>query len=150
MFVNPSAVSTGQAGGGVGSDAGYLGAPGFLSAVRGGFLDSQPGVFHDLYYGGEMESVDGCGEDMALPPYEEMSKASTTAVTVTTMKQEVCSDAARQGGVDPSKAMWGNPWQNFIGGDGSNMTGGELDAAGRECWSGLTQSWHGLLNSPLM
>ncbi|KAK9280095.1 hypothetical protein L1049_013780 [Liquidambar formosana] len=111
-----------------------------------------PNGFHNFYYGygnGNMGEVEngGCGSggggEMGGLPYEDMSGgggAATTAVTVTTMKQELCNGIRES----ENRVLWGFPWQ--IAGDG-NM--GELDS-GRESWNGLVPSWHGLLNSPLM
>ncbi|CAL5418471.1 unnamed protein product [Camellia sinensis] len=61
-------------------------------------------------------------------PYEDVSGgATTTAVMVTTMKQELCN--AREG---ENRVLWGFPWQ--IAGDG-NMVGDLVDS-GRESWNG--------------
>lgn len=126
--------------------------PGFLDALRSGFLGTQSSnMQQNLYYGygnGDMGEVDNgnasCGGEMMMMPYndQEMSVASTQAVTVTTMKQEICN------GREPSsesRVLWGFPWQ-FNNAD-TNM--GELDS-GRASWNGINSSWHGLLNSPLM
>ncbi|KAJ9698221.1 hypothetical protein PVL29_007353 [Vitis rotundifolia] len=119
--------------------------PGLLDALRSNFLET-PSGYHNLYYGfgnggmgGEVENGGVGGEHMVLP-YEEMSGATTTAVTVTTMKQELCH--GREG---ENRVLWGFPWQQ-LNPDGSM---GEVDS-GRESWNGLASSWHGLLNSPLM
>ncbi|KAK7262367.1 hypothetical protein RJT34_29936 [Clitoria ternatea] len=132
---------------------------GFLDALRNGFLGTQnSGTVQNLYYGygnngdmGEVDNGNACGgvvgvsgEMMMMMPYDhqEMSLATTQAVTVTTMKQEVCNGIREQ---NESKVLWGFPWQH--NGD-TNM--GELDSA-RASWNGITSSsWHGLLNSPLM
>ncbi|KAF3958986.1 hypothetical protein ACB098_08G031900 [Castanea mollissima] len=125
--------------------------PGFLDALRTGFLDSQNNNFHNMYYGGygngnmggEVDNGGGVGVsgEMVQMPYEDhqMSNATTTAVTVTTMKQELCN-----GRENDNRVLWGFPWQ--LNGD-ANMS--EVDS-GRESWNGLAPSWHGLLNSPLM
>ena len=92
--------------------------PGFLDALRSGFLGTQSSnMQQNLYYGygnGDMGEVDNgnaaCGGEMMMMPYndQEMSVASTQAVTVTTMKQEICN------GREPSsesRVLWGFPWQ---------------------------------------
>ncbi|KAJ1424297.1 hypothetical protein SESBI_11743 [Sesbania bispinosa] len=121
---------------------------GFLDALRSGFLGNQNHVYYGYGNGGDMGEVDngnacgvGVSGEMMLPYDQEMSIATTQAVTVTTMKQELCNGREQQ---SESKVLWGFPWQ--INGD-TNM--GELDS-GRASWNGLTSSWHGLLNSPLM
>jgi hypothetical protein len=127
--------------------------PGFLDALRSGFHDGQSN-FQNWYYGyhgnGNMGEVDnnggggvGVSGEMVMPYEDQMSNAATTtAVTVTTMKQELCNGREN----DQNRVLWGFPWQSFNG-DGNNM--GEIDS-GRESWNGLAPSWHGLLNSPLM
>ncbi|XWS73751.1 hypothetical protein CRYUN_Cryun02cG0155400 [Craigia yunnanensis] len=124
-------------------------SPTFLDAFRSSFLGNQNN-FQNFYYGfgnenmGEVENGGGSGEMML--PYNinnvEMSNATTTtsSVTVTTMKQELCN-----GRESENRILWGLPWQ--LNGDGNNM--GDLDS-GRESWNGLNSSWHGLLKSPLM
>ncbi|BAT90635.1 dof zinc finger protein DOF2.1-like [Vigna umbellata] len=123
--------------------------PGFLDSLRSGFLGTQSNV-QNLYYGygngdmGEVDNGNACGGgvsgEMMLPYDQEMSVATTQAVTVTTMKQELCN--ARE--QSESRVLWGFPWQ--LNGD-TNMA--ELDS-GRANWNALNSSWHGLLNSPLM
>ncbi|KAA8543994.1 hypothetical protein F0562_021829 [Nyssa sinensis] len=126
--------------------------PGFLDALKSGYLET-PNGFHNLYnYGnignghmGHLESgghVGINGEEIAMMPYEDyiMSGATTSAVTVSTTKQEHCNP--REG---ENRVLWGFPWQ--LNGDG-NM-GTDVDS-GRESWNGLGSTWHGLLNSPLM
>jgi hypothetical protein len=122
--------------------------PGFFDALRSGFLESHNN-FQNMYYGygngnmgGEVDNGGvGVSGEMVMP-YEDhqMSNATTTAVTVTTMKQELCN-----GRENDNRVLWGFPWQ-LNNGDG-NM--GDIDS-GRESWNGLAPSWHGLLNSPLM
>ncbi|XP_059626737.1 dof zinc finger protein DOF2.1-like [Cornus florida] len=128
--------------------------PGFLDALRSGFLEAPNGNFSNLYYGvgngnmGHLENGDlgvNFGEEVSTMPYDHQDMsggggAAASAVTVTTMKQEHCHD--REG---ENRVLWGFPWQQ-LGGDG-NM--GDFDS-GRESWNGLGSSWHGLLNSPLM
>ena len=121
--------------------------PGLFDALRTNFLET-PSGFQNLYYGfgnggmGEVENGGvGSHEQHMVMPYEEMSGATTTAVTVTTMKQELCH--GREG--HENRVLWGLPWQQ-LNPDG-NMA--EIDS-GRESWNGLASSWHGLLNSPLM
>ncbi|KAJ4725966.1 Dof zinc finger protein [Melia azedarach] len=122
--------------------------PPFLDALRSGFLDTQNN-FQNLYYGygtGNMGEMDnngvGVSAEMLMPFGDQMSSnATTTAVTVTTMKQELCNSRESE-----NKVLWGFPWQ--LNAD-ANM-GNELDS-GKESWNtGLTSTWHGLLNSPLM
>ncbi|GAV71356.1 zf-Dof domain-containing protein [Cephalotus follicularis] len=121
--------------------------PAFLHALRSGYLDTQnnfQNIYNYEYGNGNMGEVDsgnggvGVSGEMMLS-YGEVTNATTTAVTVTTMKQELCN-----GRENENKVIWGSPWQ--LNGD-SNM--GDLDS-GREIWNGLNSSWHGLLNSPLM
>lgn len=124
---------------------------GFLDSLRSGFLGTNNNNVQNLYYGygngdmGEVENGVGVSGDMMLPYDQELSStiATTQAVTVTTMKQELCSGREQ----NESKVLWGFPWQ-LNNGDHTHM-GGELDS-GRANWNGLTPSWHGLLNSPLM
>lgn len=129
---------------------------GFIDAMRNGFLESQ-NHYQNLYYGvgngnniGEVENGGGGGvsSEMGLHPYEEVnsSAATTTAVTVTTMKQELC-----HGRENENRVLWGFPWQmnNNNAGDHHGNNLGDFDT-GRESWNGITPSWHGLLNSPLM
>lgn len=113
-----------------------------------------------MYYGGgfgngnnnmgEIENGGGgVSSEMGLQPYEDqMSNATTAAVTVTTMKQELCNGGREN---DQTRVLWGFPWQMNNGDhhhQGNNSIG-DFDS-GRECWNGLNSSWHGLLNSPLM
>ncbi|XP_022731113.1 dof zinc finger protein DOF2.1-like [Durio zibethinus] len=127
--------------------------PAFLDALRSNFLGTQNN-FQNFQYGfgnENMGEVDNGGRSVGINgemmlPYnnEEMNNIATTtsAVTVTTMKQELCNGYGRE---SENRVLWGLPWQ--LGGDGYNM--GDLDS-GRESWNGLNSSWHGLLNSPLM
>lgn len=135
--------------------------PGFLDALRNGFLGTQSSNVQNLYYGygnngdnmGEVvdNGNNGCGVngvnssgEMMLPYNnndQEMSTATTQAVTVTTMKQELCNGREQS----ENRVLWGFPWQ--LNGD-TNM--GELDSGRASNWNGFTSSWHGLLNSPLM
>ncbi|KDP44122.1 hypothetical protein JCGZ_05589 [Jatropha curcas] len=121
----------------------------FLEALRTGFLDTQNNNnnFQNLYFGygngnmGDVENSGVCGNSGEMMiPYEDMSSAGTQAVTVTTMKQEMCSDREDD---QTSKILWGFPWQ--LNGNG------DLDS-GKESWiNGFgSTNWHGLLNSPLM
>ncbi|CAI8616461.1 unnamed protein product [Vicia faba] len=115
---------------------------GFFEALMG----SQNSV-QNLYYGygnrdmGEVDNGNVSGE-MMLPYDNEMSIATTQAVTVTTMKQEMCNVREQ----NENRVLLGFPWQ-LNNGD-SNMA--EIDHSGRAGWNGLTSPWHGLLNSPLM
>ncbi|XP_022756680.1 dof zinc finger protein DOF2.1-like [Durio zibethinus] len=122
--------------------------PDFIDALRGSFLGTQNNL-QNFYYGFGNENMgevdNGVGSvvsgEMMLPynNSEEMSNATTattSAVTVTTMKQELCT-----GRENENRILWGLPWQ--LNGDGYNM--GDLDS-GKESWNGLNSSWHGLLN----
>ncbi|XP_043698072.1 dof zinc finger protein DOF2.1-like isoform X3 [Telopea speciosissima] len=129
--------------------------PGFIDALRSGFLDTSSNGFHNFYYGlgngnqlGDLEGSGGGGSAASCGgsggnvgggemvfPYEEIGGA--------TIKQEFC-----KGKDGENRILYGFPWQ--VGGDG-NMGGLTLDSAGgRESWNGLGSSWHGLVNSPLM
>lgn len=114
---------------------------GFFEALMG----SQNNV-QNLYYMGEVDNGNANGNgngEMMLPYDHEMSIATTQAVTVTTMKQEMCNVREQ----NENRVLLGFPWQ-FNNGD-TNMA--EMDHLGRAGWNGLTSSWgHGLLNSPLM
>ncbi|KAI7995436.1 DNA topoisomerase 2 [Camellia lanceoleosa] len=66
-------------------------------------------------------------EEMGIPYDDVSGGATTTAVTVTTMKQELCN--GREG---ENRVLWGFPWQ--IGGDGNVV--GDLVDSGRESWNG--------------
>ncbi|XP_058110089.1 dof zinc finger protein DOF3.2-like [Magnolia sinica] len=123
--------------------------PGFLDALRGGFLDA-PNAFHNFYYGfgnGNMGDVEcgvgvGGGGGEVVFPFEEMGCAPTTATTTTTtniVKQEPCK--GRDG---ESRVSWGMQWQ--LGGDGNML----VADSGRDYWSGIGSSWHGLMNSSLV
>ncbi|XVF47103.1 hypothetical protein PTKIN_Ptkin03bG0082400 [Pterospermum kingtungense] len=130
--------------------------PAFLDALRNSFLGTQSN-FQNMYYGfgnenmGEVDNGGGSvgmSEEMMLPynNNEEMSNATTpttSAVTVTTMKQEFCN-----GRESEDRILWGFPWQ--LNGDHGNNATGDLDSGREISWNGLNSSWHGLLNSPLM
>ncbi|XP_042510452.1 dof zinc finger protein DOF3.2-like [Macadamia integrifolia] len=125
--------------------------PGFLDALRSGFLDtSLNGFHHNYYYGfgnGNLGDLEGggaasCGGGGSVGggemvfPYEE----TATTATVTTIKQEY-----HRGKDGENRILFGFPWQ--VNGDG-NMGGVD---SGRESWNGFGSSWHGLVNStPLM
>ncbi|KAF3660537.1 dof zinc finger protein DOF2.1 [Capsicum chacoense] len=144
---------------------------GFLDALKGstGFLENNnPNGFHhqNLFYGvgniinGDMglHNVENGGmgvinnnvsdQEMGLMHNydQEISSGTvttTTATTMTTVKQEMCNMARDQG---DNKVLWGFPWQ--INGEGHNMS--DFDST-RRMWNGVGgSSWHGLLNSPLM
>ncbi|KAJ8563540.1 hypothetical protein K7X08_031992 [Anisodus acutangulus] len=132
---------------------------GFLDSLRctTGFLENNPNGFHrqNLYYGvgniinGDMNGgmgMNNVSEEMGMHNYDqEISSGvtTTTATTMTTVKQEMCNMARDQG---DNKVLWGFPWQ--INGEANNM--GEFDST-RRMWNGVGgSSWHGLLNSPLM
>ncbi|XP_004505949.1 dof zinc finger protein DOF2.1 [Cicer arietinum] len=105
------------------------------SSTNQGFLEALMGSQNNVYY----DNVGVSGE-MMLPYDHEMSIATTQAVSVTTMKQEMCNVREQ----NENRVLWGFPWQ--LNGD-TNMN--EVES-GRASWNGLTPSWHGLLNSPLM
>lgn len=121
-----------------------------LQNPNSSFIDTHQSFLQNMYYGfgGEVASNES-GE--MLFPYGDMNmstNATTTAVTVTTMKQEFCNNNSRE---NESKILWGFPWQ--INGDSLVGNGGNGDVdSGKESWNGLnSSSWHnGLLNSPLM
>lgn len=98
---------------------------------------------------GEVENVDQ--QQLPYEDYMSSAAATTTAVTVTTMKQELSDDSHRGEGIDQNRVLWGFPWQ--LSGDGNmGIPEHHVDhSSGRESWiNGLAPSWHGLLNSPLM
>ncbi|XP_043698871.1 dof zinc finger protein DOF3.2 [Telopea speciosissima] len=126
--------------------------PGFLDALRSGFLDTSSNGFHNFSFGygngnmGELESGGaascggGGGGGEMMFPYEEIGGATATNATVTTIKQEF-----RRGKDGENRILYGFPWQ--VSGEGSM---GVVDS-GRENWNGFGSSWHGLVNStPLM
>ncbi|XAR60483.1 hypothetical protein NMG60_11033887 [Bertholletia excelsa] len=91
----------------------------FLQALKGGFCEAPISSFQNLYYG-SMGLAENVSQELAMP-YEDLGGAATSAVTVTTVKQE-----GENRGV-----FWGLPWQ--IGGGDGNVGGGEVDV-GRESW----------------
>ncbi|MED6124594.1 hypothetical protein PIB30_060361 [Stylosanthes scabra] len=137
---------------------------GFLEALRTGFqanINNNNSTLHhqnNLYYSygnGDMgEVVDNGavhGGDMLNNYDSEMSNcnaaASQAMSTVSTMKQELCSEAT-------NKVLGGGggfPWHHNLNNNGDTNMMGELDS-GRTSWNGFTSSnWHGgLLHSPLM
>ncbi|KAI3822468.1 hypothetical protein L1987_10058 [Smallanthus sonchifolius] len=157
---------------------------GFLDAVRGGFLENTNNLngFHNvLYNGGNLGNGDmgSVGNLMGLnnvntnhdqdqqimnPMFHDHQDqeitcgSATTAVTMTTVKQEACNmmrsssdqigDGRSGGGV-----LWGFPWQMGAGGDQGNNMVHEVES-GRSMiggWNGIgSTNWHGLINSPLM
>ncbi|XP_044505034.1 dof zinc finger protein DOF2.1-like isoform X1 [Mangifera indica] len=131
-------------------------SPAFLDALRSGFLETQNN-YQNLYYGfgngqsmGDVDNnnVGGVGfSGEMLLPYPEMAStnATTTAVTVTTMKQEPCYNRESEN----SRVLWGFPWQQLNADHHHGNMGGEIDLA-KESWNGLNSTWHGLVNSPLM
>ncbi|KAJ0481128.1 putative transcription factor C2C2-Dof family [Helianthus annuus] len=155
---------------------------GFLDAVRGGFLENNNPLngFHNVLYNGgnlgngDMGSLMGLNnvgtnhdqdqQHVMNPMFHDHQDqeitcgAATTAVTMTTVKQEACNmmrssenhigDSRPGGGV-----LWGFPWQMGAGGgDQTNMVH-EVES-GRSMiggWNGIgSTNWHGLINSPLM
>ncbi|KAL4592220.1 hypothetical protein LXL04_005207 [Taraxacum kok-saghyz] len=164
---------------------------GFLDAIRGGFLDNTSNGFHNVLYSGgnnigngEMASLGNLmglnngnnshGQDQEImnPMFHDHQEhmmnnstcSATTAVTMTTVKQEACNmmkssefGENRSGG----GVLWGFPWQ--IGGGGGGGGGGDGDQGnnmGHEVESGRSQiggwngigstAWQGLIDSPLM
>ncbi|OVA09921.1 zinc finger protein [Macleaya cordata] len=132
--------------------------PGFIDALRSGFLDPSSGYnFYSGFGNGSMgdQAVDsggardhgGLGGDQEVVlPYEEMNGATAlttpTSSTITTpTKQELLRDRSDA----ETRVLWNFPWQ--FTGEG-NM--GVVDSGRSDCWNGLGSSWHGLVNSPLM
>ncbi|KAL0460246.1 UNVERIFIED_CONTAM: Dof zinc finger protein DOF2.1 [Sesamum latifolium] len=143
----------------LGSNSGLASSSsGLFDALRSGFLESTPPTngFQNLYYGGmgngNLQGMENGGmgmsgsQEMGIP-FEEFNGGTTASSTaVTTVKQEMCGGAGREG---ESRVLWGFPWQNVGGGEG-NTTTTDFDS-GRLSWNGIGSSnWHGLLNSPLM
>ncbi|KAL1827619.1 hypothetical protein ACET3Z_006031 [Daucus carota] len=140
----------------------------FLEAMRyGNFMEAPPinNGLQNVYYGDQDHHFENAGnmshEEMGNLPYEDLmsgggagsSGATTTAVSVTTVKQErpnVGGDATEGRGM----VFCGYPWQiGSGGGDHGESNVGDVDATGRQSsWiNGLGYSnWHGLINSPLM
>lgn len=161
---------------------------GFLDAIRGGFLENTnvsntPNGFQNvLYNGGNLGNGDmgSVGNLMGLnngssnldqdqqimnPIFHDQQDqemtcgAATTAVTMTTVKQETCNmmrssscevgDGSRAGG----GVLWGFPWQMGAGGGDQGNLVHEVES-GRSIiggWNGIgSTNWHGLINSPLM
>ncbi|KAK1357373.1 Dof-type domain-containing protein [Heracleum sosnowskyi] len=138
----------------------------FLDAMRyGNFLETPQmnNGLQNVYYGEDhhFENVANMShhEEMGNLPYEDLmsgggsSGATTTAVSVTTVKQErtnVGGDSAEGRGM----VLCGYPWQIGNGGvDHGVSSMGDVDATGRQSsWiNGFGSSnWHGLINSPLM
>ncbi|KAJ8768688.1 hypothetical protein K2173_023592 [Erythroxylum novogranatense] len=120
-------------------------SPAFLEALSG-FRDTQNSNFQNLYHGngsgnmGDVENSGVCTSGGMGLPYADISGATTSAVSVTAMKQKLCSNGME----DENKFLWGFPWQ--VNG---NENLGDVDT-GMEGWNGLSSTWHGLLNSPLM
>ncbi|KAK8514415.1 hypothetical protein V6N12_009121 [Hibiscus sabdariffa] len=78
---------------------------------------------------------------------EEMIGNAAMAATpdeAVAMKQEFCNNGKQN---EDRSVLWGLPWQ--LGDDNGNYNMAEFDS-GTESWGGLSSSWHGLLNSPLM
>ncbi|XP_010104144.2 dof zinc finger protein DOF2.1 [Morus notabilis] len=149
---------------------------GFLESQNTTTNNSTTNSFHNLYYGfgsgniiGDQIDQNGenCGGTVGISggdqtminglPYdhdqEMISNATTTAVAVTTIKQELCNGISNKDHhqiSNENRVLWGCPWQINGSDHGSGM--GDFDAAaGRESWNGIASSWHGLLNTtPLM
>ncbi|TYH56358.1 hypothetical protein ES332_D08G012800v1 [Gossypium tomentosum] len=92
------------------------------------------------------------GETMMLPynnDEEIISDATIRTASngmVAAMKREVVSDGNKS---DENQNQWGLQWQ--LNGDHGNNYYNMVDFDSvRENWSGLSSTWHGLLNSPLM
>ncbi|KAM0045891.1 putative transcription factor C2C2-Dof family [Helianthus debilis subsp. tardiflorus] len=155
---------------------------GFLDAVRGGFLENNNALngFHNVLYNGgnlgngDMGSLMGLNnvgtnhdqdqQHVMNPMFHDHQDqeitcgAATTAVTMTTVKQEACNmmrssenhigDSRPGGGV-----LWGFPWQMGAGGGDQTNMAHEVES-GRSMiggWNGIgSTNWHGLINSPLM
>ncbi|KAL8216893.1 hypothetical protein R6Q57_023730 [Mikania cordata] len=160
---------------------------GFLDhAVRGGFLESTSGLnnsFHSVLFNGgnlgdgdmgsvgnlmglnnvgsnhdqDQQIVNPMFHDHQHQDQEITCGAATTAVTMTTVKQEACSmmrssdqfgDSRPGGGI-----LWGFPWQMGAGGGEQENMVHEVES-GRSIiggWNAIgSTNWHGLINSPLM
>ncbi|XP_071709303.1 uncharacterized protein [Rutidosis leptorrhynchoides] len=83
---------------------------------------------------------------------------ATSAVTMTTVKQETCNMMRVENGENGrlgGGVLWGFPWQMGAGGGGDqgmNMVH-EVDSGRSQIggWNGIgSTNWHGLVNSPLM
>lgn len=150
----------------------------FLDAIRGGgFLENtnsnNTNTFHNVLFNnggnignGDMGNVGNLinhdqDQEVMNPMFNQdmiTCGETTTAVTMTTVKQETCNmmrsssdhhqqhlgDSRSGGGV-----LWGFPWQM----DQGNMVH-EVESSGRSQiggWNGIgSTNWHGLINSPLM
>lgn len=119
-----SHVNAGAGGGGGGLFGGQNGN--FSNGLGYGFM---MGADNDHHHNNNTSAA-----SMAMP-FEESNN-----------KQEVSINGNNE---NPNKVLWGFPWQ--MTGESAGGGGGppELET-GRESWNGLSSSWHGLLNSPLM
>ncbi|CAH1451992.1 unnamed protein product [Lactuca virosa] len=164
---------------------------GFLDAIRGGFLENMhtSNGFHNVLSSGgnigngEMGSVgnlimglnngnrnhDQDQEIMNAMFHDHQQHmmnngstcSATTAVTMTTVKQEACNmmkssefGESRPGG-GGGGVLWGFPWQIGGGGGGGDQGNMAHDVeSGRSQiggWNGISSTaWHGLIDSPLM
>nr|KYP58619.1 Dof zinc finger protein DOF5.3 [Cajanus cajan] len=116
--------------------------PSFFDAIRTGFLETQNHLqnLYCVYGSGDMGEVDNgnSGGDIMMPYDHVMSNAASQSVSVTSMKQELCT------GRDQSeRRVFGS-----FNGDTNYM--GELDSGRAMSWNNFTSSWHGILRSPLM
>ena len=103
--------------------------------VLNGFPYNSQGMYYDNN-NNNIGGIESAIDQMRLQPYDQDHHATTTAVTVTTMKQEVYNAG------DESKIVWGYANNNGIM-DSNMMMGMDFGFSN-------ASSWHGLLNSPLM
>ncbi|KAI3791969.1 hypothetical protein L2E82_05836 [Cichorium intybus] len=160
---------------------------GFLDAIRGGFLENTSNGFQNvLYSGGNNGNAEmgGLGNLMGLnngnrnhdqdqeimnPMFHDHQEqmmnngstcSATTAVTMTTVKQETCNmmrssefGEDRSGG-GAGGVLWGFPWPIGGGGGGDQGNMAHDVESGRSQiggWNGIgSTAWHGLIDSPLM
>lgn len=105
-----------------------------------GFLDSQS-HFQGFYNCG----FENNGGETVMLPYNNDEEIISNGM-VAAMKQEFVSDGNKS---DENQNQWGLQWQ--LSGDHGNNYYNMVDFDSvRENWSGLTSTWHGLLNSPLV
>lgn len=125
--------------------------PSFLDEFQTGFLQTQNHLqnLYCVYGNGDLGEVDngnsggvGVSGEMMLP-YDQVVMSNATAQSVSVMKQEMCSGREQS----ERRVLGGFPWQ--INAD-TNIIG-ELDSGKAiASWNSFTNSWHGLLQSPLM
>ncbi|KAG7036859.1 Dof zinc finger protein DOF5.3 [Cucurbita argyrosperma subsp. argyrosperma] len=104
--------------------------------ILNGFPYNSQGMYYDNNNNNNIGGIESGIDQMRLHPYDQDHHATTTAVTVTTMKHEVYNAG------DESKILWGYANNNGIM-DSNMMMGMDFGFSN-------ASSWHGLLNSPLM